>query len=83
MLMHEKEDRVRDEDIVIVSVMGVYSTADEKMTFEEFHCRMAIDASRHNYGVFRQWSADGFDYYDVGPIVYKVRLADQPAAADE
>ena len=81
--MYEKEVRVRDEDIVIVTVMGAYNTGEEEMTFEEFRCRMVIDASRHNYGVFRQWSVDGVDYYDVGPIVYKVRLAAQDVSASE
>ena len=81
--MYEKEVRVKDSDIVLVTILGAYNVGRQEMTFAEFRGMMAKDAARHNCGLFRQWSQDGFDYYDVGPIVYKMRPAAQNVPASK
>jgi len=30
-------------------------------------------AAAWNYGLCRQWSHDGWDYFDVGPRVFKIK----------
>jgi len=30
-------------------------------------------AAQWNYCIFRQWSMDGWDFFDVGPRVFKIK----------
>ena len=47
-----------------------FNTEDEVANF------ITSEADRLNYGLYRWWSIDNVDYYDVGPHIYAVHKID-------
>lgn len=41
-------------------------------TEDQVHNFIADQANELNYGMYRWWTIDGIDFYDVGPCIYAV-----------
>lgn len=50
--------------------VAAFNTEDEVARF------IVSEADRLNYGLYRWWSIDNADYYDVGPCIYAVHKID-------
>ena len=46
-------------------------------TYEEAKACALRVAEANNYGRFRFWQDGGFDFYDCGPVVYRIKALDE------
>ncbi len=45
-------------------------------TFTQVREFIAGQAAQLNYGIWRQWTAEGYTYFDCGPVTYFVDARD-------
>lgn len=48
-------------------LIGIFSTRKRALEW------ITKRATEWNYGLYRTWSINGWDYYDVGPRVFKIK----------
>lgn len=63
----------------MIKVLSAFNL-EEVATFntrQEAEKWLGQQASIYNYGIYRTWSENGYDYFDIGPRVFCIKKFDE------